>query len=1025
MALKTLRSASADGQFTRLTIDTRRGSFNKLEVVKDGQTTPLYTVPVAPAKAGLFAIRFHELHPDLPPEQQQAWPIVEYRLRGQLAANPEEPADETAKLRIRYHISPQVLQGTGTFSPIRVDLLFRVGATAADNGWIDIDLDFDYPPEVVNQSQPGRVWEMQIDCPRVSFPLDKKMLFLDPDGRLELLSKAADRVPFLSEGELASRHVASLQFLGVYETGVNPSNETRHVQGVVFAGTDELGHRKEVFVNPPADNAAEVGCGLVNPIHLQGGKFVRPAKYVLSKGDGLGFGGAGMTWRVRAFHIGNVFANAAVDWFDVADLYRDWVRTRTKTLFRRALQRELTGPVDTMNPWTIVQNYGLDSASEPSRDLKLARWLEIHPMRVPSRAGDLGQPDVAGNVNESLFDILVRVYSLFAPQTGFLLEAQIWGFEMGGFYRFLGAFPPVCDTVGAPAKHATTLASLLAKKIVPLATTDPLNPNFDRKRYGAHVRRQGDLVVEAIAQPFPQRIVDLLRGKVNTDGRRFLLESGYDKADILRNCAQRLPQGGEPVEDPDLNPFYGRQSRGLCPLNPLINLYLIDWLRDGLFRYGFRLIEFMKVHPAQHYCYNAGHVHPSAPRNEYDNVIGPGVWYIQRLSRMMRSASDMGRGLNPSFALSHEFCCAEPLVPFFEDYYEHYSSAVRVYGDGRPLEGRFHPEDGDTRSLELHQSTAEQDDDLLGRRVPVFQYVYSQQITAKMSILEDDTLNHPGYRETRTAPVAANPMLAAGLDTTAIPGFRDWHRQAQEYCAPYTTSEIGVAPDYEIDARPDGTHHFAYRRCLQDVINLKSRIFRFGMAGVWGERILLPADWIEKPFEYNQPAIEMAVRAAHFQMRFHDYLRRGGFMLGPGQILKGNKAVSAWRITWRTFEDAPDVRKRLGSAKLIYDRRSRGTDPDGQFAVKITTDKIQHMVWQKRTAQEIRNLYVFANVGNAPETVRFRCARGLESRASWRRAVYTFAGGDPGSPPASPLPTSKADTVDVPPRTVVAVEIFP
>ncbi len=1008
MALKSIRSASAGGQYTRLTIDTRLGSFNKIEVFKDGQTTALYPVPIEEPKASLFAIRFHEIRTDGSGGDPQTWPIVEYRIREALT---EEPSlDETSGLKITYKkVTAEVTQGSAAFSPIQVALTLRAGTTAVDKGWVDIDLAFDYPPQVANQPVPGKVWEMHIDCPRVSFKSAPTCLFLNPSGELEPLSNFV-KAPF--------SRVANLQFLGVYENG-KISSGARVVRGVVFAGTDEAGHRKDVFVKVPKEGGEpEVGFDLISPIHLSGGKFVRPAKYVLSQGDALGFGGARMTWRVRAFSIGNAFANATVDWFDVADLYRDWVRTRTSTLFRRALPRQLTAPVDTMSPWTIVQNYGLDSASESSLDLELARSLEVHPVLVPSRTDALGKPDVPGNANEPLATILARVYNLFLPWEGLQLEAQIWGFEMGGFYRFLGGFPPLCDVVGAPGKLAATLAGLLAKKIIPLATTDPLNANFDRKRFGAHVRHQGALLVDAIAQPFPQKVVDALKGKVNTAGRQFVLEDGYDQARILRSCAQRWADGVEPVEGPE--PFYQRQSRGLCPLNRLIQLYLDSWLRDGLFQFGFRLIEFMKYHPGQHYCYNAGHSHLDAPGIGYDNVIGTGAWHVQRLSRMLRSAFDRGHNLNPSFALTNEFCCPEALVPYFEDYYEHESSTVRVYGNVRPTEACTQTEDGDTRSLELRQSTDDPDEPLR-RKVPVFQYVYSQQITAKMSIIEDDTLNHPGYAEKQTG-TKVHPMLASGLDTT-LPEFGAWRAMADDYCLLFPISKLGVAPDYEIDARPGVGTRFTYRRCLQDVMNLRSRIFRYGAAAVWGERILLPASWIEKPYEYNLPAIEMGVRAAQFQMRFHDYLRRSGFMLGAGQILSGNKEVSAWRVAWRTFDDAPDVRTKLGGVK-VFDRRSRGTDADCRFAVKLTTDKIQHMVWQKRTAQEIRNLYVFANVGNAPATVQFRCVRGLESRASWRRSIYKFTGGDPGVPPVGPLPSNKVDTVDVPPRAIVAVEIF-
>lgn len=936
MALKSIHSASADGQFTKITIDTRRGTFNKIEVFKDGQTAPFYTVPITAATAGLFAIRFHELHPDLPPEQQEKWPpIVEYRLR-EPALTEDPPVEETpGQLKITYSaVTHEIIQGSAEaaaeFRPIRVALIFRAGTAAADKGWIDIDLDFDYPSEVANQNMTGKVWEMHLECPRVPFPLlplepnplepaPPKLLVLDPDGRLELLREAAFRVP--APGVPPPRHVAALQFFGVYETG-KTNDGVRFAQGIVFAGTDENGHRKDLFVKPLSDQTAEVGFDLVNPIHLKQGKFVRASKYVLSRGDALGFGGAQMKWRIRAFFVSGVFANAAVDWFDVANFYRDWVRTRTSTLFRRGLRRDRVAPVDNMSPWTIVENYGLDSASEPFEpvgDLALAQSLEKHPMLVPGRTDALGEPDVPGNPNEPLPSLLVRVRDLFLPQDPkdakdqVRLEAQIWGFEMGGFYRFLGGLPPICDVTGAPGKHAAALAWLQAedRRIVPLATTDPLRPNFNRKRFGAHVRRQDGVVVDAIAQPFPPAIVQELGDRVDTQGHKFILNlSAYPQAAQLFNHGRRTALGEELVLEDVLSPFYGLQQRELCPSPPVIGIYLDEWLRDirtkppnGLFNHGFRLIEFMKTHFSGHYCYDRSHRHGSGAG--YDNVIGWGAWHVQRVIQMLHGAATRGR-LNPSFALTNEFLCPEPLVPFFEDFYDHGSSAARL--------------EGDTRSLELRQSTSDANDDLQARVVPVFQYVYSQQITAKMNFIDDDPLSHPGYRENRIgAPAWPDVMLNPSLDT-AILDFPTWRQMAKTYCDEhYSEASLGVAPAYQI-VRPDGTTgEYRYSRCLQDVINLKSRIFRFGMAGVWGERIVLPATWIDGFYEYSEPAIEMALHAAHFQIRFSDYLRRGGYMLGPGQILSGNAAVSAWRVNWRTFDDAPDPPRVLWS-KARYGR---------------------------------------------------------------------------------------------------------
>jgi hypothetical protein len=179
----------------------------------------------------------------------------------------------------------------------------------------------------------------------------------------------------------------------------------------------------------------------------------------------------------------------------------------------------------------------------------------------------------------------------------------------------------------------------------------------------------------------------------------------------------------------------------------------------------------------------------------------------------------------------------------------------------------------------------------------------------------------------------------------------------------------------------------------------------------------------------------------------------GGYMLGQTQLLKGNKALWAWRARRRNFSDvAPLVSKLYGETPpatlFIYDAISRGTDVEvlappnsAQYpqdtlynAFRITTDKIQHMVWCRDLSATKRELlYVFANVGNRPNNgatgndpkVTFTYSRGLETGTGWKRVVYTFdaaANGKPDQPKAIQLGDKEEMTMA--PRSLKAVKIY-
>jgi hypothetical protein len=132
-----------------------------------------------------------------------------------------------------------------------------------------------------------------------------------------------------------------------------------------------------------------------------------------------------------------------------------------------------------------------------------------------------------------------------------------------------------------------------------------------------------------------------------------------------------------------------------------------------------------------------------------------------------------------------------------------------------------------------------------------------------------------------------------------------WHLECTNYFNDnYEIVNHGIAakdyPTNSGEGKPPGAYTF--NQCIQSGFNLWSYIFRYGMAAVVGERIYLLSTFLEEPSEYNAEAINMAVRAAHMQMRFRNFYR-GGYMIGQAQIISGNKAVWAWRVGRRQFND--------------------------------------------------------------------------------------------------------------------------
>ena len=1045
-------------QFTTLTIDPASASIQSLKLFQAGAAQPLWTLDALPLS--LFTLRLFKY--DLATGKYELVggnPLfIEYRVAPGARCDVQQTAD---MLTLTYAQVPASLPGYG---PINVTLTFSAPADppghqgeSLNAGWIELDIHHTYPAQPA--FDPAKTaWETEIIYPEINFaaPALADYLLLDPNGRLGNFIQQALKNSPAGVPPRDSYYLMPMQFAALYKHGRTGAG-VNFVNGLALSGDDQLGHAKRLRYRPFNSNLATppesyaLSFSLLAPMHLKNKAYRRPAAYALSGGatDG-GFSGAQMRYRLRAFQIHGAARDVPVDWYDVADIYRRWVKRRKPSFYRKHIQRAPNGFVDTMCPFTVVSNYGLDGQIDPAaRDAQypqMNKWLELHPIIIDGLADMPGNNPNQADKNESLQDFLVRLKARFnVPQMKF--EAQIWGFEKLGFYRFLGGFPPATNLLsGKPRKFQRMADELLAKGIHVSITTDPLNTNFERRRFRGHLLKDGTGWRNAILLPFPKALQrEYQDGQVNC---AHASQPGNNRVALpTAACPQLLParkragDGTLSGRTEGLTRFYNITGWRLCPIQTVENIYLNQWLRDGLFSFGAKLLEFMKHHYGFYFCYDKNHQHvvPPDPGLPYDNVIGWGPWYVARVAKILARTQNLGQQrVGADFALTNEFTFPEQLLPYFDELYEYDGSSINVYyGAG-------------TRSWPLLEDKGD------ARNVPVFHFVYSDMVSMKMNLADAAPNIHPGYKEApkNTPPAPPAYMLAPTLDDEACPpiSFDTWSHESTTYAADnYRVVSHGLAPkDYPTYSGKEQNGTYTYNHCAQSVFNLRSHIFRYGLAGVLGERIYLFSTLYEEPKEYNEEAVRVAVRAAHMQMRFNRFFRVG-WMLGQTRIISGNHSVWAWRAHKRQFNDvAPLVNATYneeeidGSAPVrldLSDAISRATDkekptPLGKYnyepheklpqAVRIGLDRIPHMIWQRPMEQGgFRTLYLFANVGNSPRQIEFLYSRGLEDGQTWKRIVHTFAG-DPNGAPGAPgdVRLNATEIVTIPTRAFVAVLLY-
>ncbi|HEX6368288.1 MAG TPA: hypothetical protein VF006_05115 [Longimicrobium sp.] len=1006
------------GRFTRVTFDPALATFTGIRLMRRTSTgeTEVYPVPIAAGQHPAFSILFRRY--DMVANAGAG--TADY-----FAVGPRTPLVEATPdggWTVKYGAIPATMsEGMAQHAALRATLTLR---PSEDAGWVELDLHFPWPAEIPSTS-PQYAWEPIVSFPRLH--LEDAALgpyrLLNPGGLLHNAAQVKPGTSVVNE--------MPVQFTSLYYEGRNGGSGVNNVTGLMVMGTDELGHDKTLRFERVAGKAARLQTEIRAPMHLNAERaFVHPPAFALSGGDANGWGGARMKWRMRAFRIDGAVPEQPVDWHDVAALYRDWARTRTSTLFRKhPTGRTTQGPMDGMSPFSVICHYSLQGDADPGQDAQVAAWLEMHPIHLPGTADG---PDIQDNPNPPLITVLEQVRdSLKLP--GALLEAQIWGAENDGYYRYLAGWPPRTNIIrGDNGRFRRTMDALVARKIIPLLSTDPLLPNFNRRRFRGHLRRVGtsDTWETTIPAPFHPAVTAKLKPRVTTvsggRNRVWELDTGHEEYREMAARRKRGPAGAFIHRLDALSAFHGLEQYALCPTPGVRSIYINKWLRrgtldpGGALDHGFRLIEFMKH--SWFFCFDRNHDHLAAT-GPYADVMGCGPWYVRRMEEMLKAAHAAGVQAYPSFSLNNEFQFPEALVPVFDEFYDHRSSSASVFN-------------GDSRSVQLRGRTAARN--TLG--IPVLHFVYSQLLGQRGNVVQDDNINHPGYLEVRKAGTNGRPaeMLAPGLDE-AIPDAVGWVRLAEAYFTrafDRAATQYGLAPV----GYPTAEGTYTYHRAVQDTANLRSRIFRFGAAGVLGERIGLPAAWYVGARDYNDDALAMGIRAAQMQMAFPAFFRKG-YMLGQTQIVAGNRAIQAWRLKRRVFDDVAPLRADCEGKTGISDVISLRTDVTAanQTALqelekpeltRLETDQVQHMVWQLRRADgAAETLYVFANVGNTPAAnFQFRFTRGVEANAVLKGSTRRFDGGNPtGQVVAQGYPVVRGATLTaaLPPRTFVTVHITP
>ena len=85
------------------------------------------------------------------------------------------------------------------------------------------------------------------------------------------------------------------------------------------------------------------------------------------------------------------------------------------------------------------------------------------------------------------------------------------------------------------------------------------------------------------------------------------------------------------------------------------------------------------------------------------------------------------------------------------------------------------------------------------------------------------------------------------------------------------------------------------------------------------------------------------------------------------------------------------------------------------------------MIWQKQFGpDDLRTLYLFANVGNTPQTLRFLYTKGLDSQTNWKKDIRLFDGRDSVGVrfPVVPVHIGDSESFTLAPRSFAAIVVY-
>jgi hypothetical protein len=190
----------------------------------------------------------------------------------------------------------------------------------------------------------------------------------------------------------------------------------------------------------------------------------------------------------------------------------------------------------------------------------------------------------------------------------------------------------------------------------------------------------------------------------------------------------------------------------------------------------------------------------------------------------------------------------------------------------------------------------------------------------------------------------------------------------------------------------------------------------------------LNPNWFEPPLDFNEEVVNMAVRAFQCQIR-HAWVFRGGSMLGR-TFMQSRDNIWTWKAKHRLFDDVLPLKTKVGTG--LFDFLSRGVDKEfidknRIFASVVTSERIPHMVWQKKfSATDLRSVYFFANVSNSTETFTFHYLKGLDYSGNWKKTIRLFDGRDANgfqTVNGAVVQPKDSETLTLAPRSMAAVQI--